>query len=381
MEDLPGGIQGLADAIARLHARGVRAGARWCLRASLAHVFLLTAPEGCRPPLQPLGHRHQPVRCDSAPPAPSHTPTRPPSPAAGLSDPDAIAALGASVKVDFVNGDTMSDIGAPFWAASVAAGNPIAFQPEGGCTIATLQWVKMGWGEGWPGTFIPSVDAGRWTETRHESQVCNRWATDHTTDLQQALFNGDGFVTWENVWGIWNGLSQRDSAATRRVGALLRFLAPFLTSPDWEPHVILNIPLDQPASLFASRWPAPAGGPFPHNSTAWTLVNRGGVNVSAAPLVFVPCSGASIYDLYAGVQVRRTMVRVCALPSAPPPSPACAAAHPRAGVGQRRVRGAAGARGGGLRSGPGHRPGRCDARPRGLPHEHGRPDRARPRQL
>lgn len=48
--------------------------------------------------------------------------------------------------------------------------------------------------------------------------------TTHTTDLQQALFNGDGFVTWENVWGIWNGLSKRDAEATRRVGALLRFL-------------------------------------------------------------------------------------------------------------------------------------------------------------
>lgn len=103
------------------------------------------------------------------------------------------------------------------------------------------------------------------------------------------------------MWGIWNGLSARDSEATRRVGALLRFIAPFLTSPDWEPHVVLNIPQQQPAAVFASRWPAAAGAPYAHNATAWTLVNRGAANVSASPLVFVPCAGAAVYDLYAGV--------------------------------------------------------------------------------
>ena len=140
------------------------------------------------------------------------------------------------------------------------------------------------------------------------TQVCNRWATSHTTDLQQAFFNGVGFVSWENVWGVWNGLSERDCEATRRVGALLRFLAPFLASPDWEPHVVLNLPADLPAAIFASRWPARAGAPFAHSATAWTLVNRGGDDAAPAPLVLVPCTGTAVFDLYAGTQLAPTAV-------------------------------------------------------------------------
>ena len=29
--------------------------------------------------------------------------------------------------------------------------------------------------------------------------------------------NGTGFESWENVWGIWNGLTRRDAEAVRRI--------------------------------------------------------------------------------------------------------------------------------------------------------------------
>lgn len=32
-----------------------------------------------------------------------------------------------------------------FWTDSVAAGNPIALQPEGGSALENLAWTKMGW--------------------------------------------------------------------------------------------------------------------------------------------------------------------------------------------------------------------------------------------
>jgi hypothetical protein len=105
------------------------------------------------------------------------------------------------------------------------------------------------------------VDPWKVIEHRHITQICDRWATDHTTDLMQAFFNGIGFVTWENVWGFWNGLSSRDAEATRRVGVLLRFLAPFLVSLAWEPHSRLASEAAA-ASVFASRWPSPAGIAF-----------------------------------------------------------------------------------------------------------------------
>ena len=43
---------------------------------------------------------------------------------------------------------------------------------------------------------IPIVDPWKVIEHRHITQICNRWATDHMTDLLRAFFNGDGFVPW-----------------------------------------------------------------------------------------------------------------------------------------------------------------------------------------
>ena len=53
--------------------------------------------------------------------------------------------------------------------------------------------------------------------------------------MQHAFFNGIGFESWENIWGIWNGLTPRDAEAVRRVATIERAVAPFLASPDWEP--------------------------------------------------------------------------------------------------------------------------------------------------
>ena len=49
-----------------------------------------------------------------------------------------------------------------------------------------------------------------------------RWARDHTNGIQQAFFNGAGFESWENVWGIWNGITERHSELLRRAATILR---------------------------------------------------------------------------------------------------------------------------------------------------------------
>ena len=56
------------------------------------------------------------------------------------------------------------------------------------------------------------------------ANVCERWAQDRAPGLQSAFFNGVGYETWQNIWGTWNEISQRDAEAIRRVGAMLRFL-------------------------------------------------------------------------------------------------------------------------------------------------------------
>ncbi len=238
-----------------------------------------------------------------------------------------LAQLAAAVGVDFVNGDTMVVMDSAFWTDSVAAGNPLALQPEGGSALENLAWTKMGWGY-WMNVFetVPIVDPWKFLEHRHITQICNRWATNHTLDLQRAFFNGDGFVPWESVWSIWNGLSLRDAEATRRVGALLRFLTLFFragpeaTSTTWTPHTLVTAAA-YGAGVFASQWVLPAGGgsPFKGDATAYTLVSNGSF---AGPTLPVPCAaaGAAYFDLYAGA----------AAPLAPVPAPEGGCALPLA---------------------------------------------------
>jgi hypothetical protein len=58
----------------------------------------------------------------------------------------------------------------------------------------------MGWGY-WKYSYIPQVDTWKWQDARRMTNICERWSKNHTNALQYALFNGDGFEAWENVWG------------------------------------------------------------------------------------------------------------------------------------------------------------------------------------
>ena len=50
--------------------------------------------------------------------------------------------------------------------------------------------------------YAPSVDSWKWFDSRRMTNICERWSKDHTNALQYALFNGDGFESWENVWFV-----------------------------------------------------------------------------------------------------------------------------------------------------------------------------------
>ena len=82
----------------------------------------------------------------------------------------------------------------------------------------------MTWGQ-YSFPFMPMVDRFKWLEPRHMVNICDRWNIDKTADLQFAFFNGVGWESWENIWGIWNGITPRDAEATRRVAAIERAVA------------------------------------------------------------------------------------------------------------------------------------------------------------
>ena len=86
-----------------------------------------------------------------------------------------LAQVAATIGADFANGDTMGEMPQAFWNASVAAGRPLALQPEGGSGLDAIATNKMGWGY-WMNVFeaIPIVDPWKVIEHRHITQICNR---------------------------------------------------------------------------------------------------------------------------------------------------------------------------------------------------------------
>ncbi|MGC2639517.1 MAG: SUMF1/EgtB/PvdO family nonheme iron enzyme [Acidobacteriaceae bacterium] len=202
----------------------------------------------------------------------------------------AIAQEMKTIDADGVNGDTQDGVPLAFALASVAAGHPLAFEPEGGPGDEDVQWDVLTWGQ-YEFDFVPTVDKYRWLEPRHQVNIQGRWNRDKTDDLQYAFFNGEGWESWENVWGIWNGITPRDGEATRRVATIERAVAPFFASEGWEPFYPMHA-----YGAYASRWPL-------GDRTLWTIVNRNEYDVAGRAMSVPAEAGVRYFDLYHGVEL------------------------------------------------------------------------------
>lgn len=248
IRSMPGGVAGVRQMIADFHKRGVRV------------LFpMMMWDQGTRDPGKPW--------------------------------PQAIAELMAEVGADGVNGDTQDGVPLAFSAAADKVGHPLAFEPEEGPSDEALAWNVMTWGQ-YSFPFVPVVDKYKWLEPRHMVNISDRWSRDKTNDLQFAFFNGAGWESWENVWGIWNGITPRDAEATRRVATIERAVAPFLISTEWEPL----IPMLR-YGIFASRWPL-------NDRTVWTIVNRNEYEVEGHEIELQPEEGMRYFDLYHGTELK-----------------------------------------------------------------------------
>ncbi|HEX3996222.1 MAG TPA: SUMF1/EgtB/PvdO family nonheme iron enzyme, partial [Acetobacteraceae bacterium] len=244
LASMPGGVEGVKGMVADFHRRGVR----------VLFPFMLW-DHGTRDPGAPW--------------------------------PQAITRLMADVDADGMNGDTQQGVPLTFSTAAEQIGHPLAFQPEQSFADEALSWNVMSWGQYTFGP-VPKVDRYRWLEPRHMVNVSDRWARSKTDDLQYAFFNGEGWESWENVWGIWNGITPRDGEATRRMATIERGVATFLISPDWQPFY----PTRQ-AGVFASRWPR-------DSQTVWIVVNRNEYDVDGDQLTVPAEPGMRWFDLYHG---------------------------------------------------------------------------------
>jgi len=205
--------------------------------------------------------------------------------------PQAMAELMAEIGADGINGDTQDGVPLAFPAAAEKVDHPLAFEPEESPADEALAWDVMNWGQ-YTFPFVPLVDKYKWLEPRHMVNISDRWKRDKTDDLQFAFFNGIGWESWENVWGIWNGITPRDAEATRRVATIERAVAPFLISTEWEPFVpMLRY------GIFASRWPLA-------QQTLWTIVNRNEYDVNGEQIDVPAEEGMHYYDLYHGIELK-----------------------------------------------------------------------------
>jgi gamma-glutamyl hercynylcysteine S-oxide synthase len=154
-----------------------------------------------------------------------------------------------------------------------------------------IMYNNLSWGENWNHDLLPPVSRNKWLESRHMVNIVNRWAHSRNDDLQQAFFNGVGYVSWENIWGIWNGIVPRDGEALRRCATIERALGPILNSPDWQPYSVT-----EHSGIAASKFPTA-------HAIAWTIVNRNHYAVSGRQLLVTPMQSAHFYDLWHGVEI------------------------------------------------------------------------------
>lgn len=280
---LPGGLDGLKRLVNQFKARGVR-------------VLLAYNPwdEGLRPEGEPQWL--------------------------------ALARLLKEVNADGFNGDTMQTMYKQFWTAGVGLGHKIVGEMEGGGyktgggrkeddSWDSAHWDPMGWAEAFHDgklpdgitakfAVAPGVDKLKWLDGRHMTHVCDRWAKNRTDAMQYAYINGDGYESWENVWGIFMQFTPRDGEALRRIATLWRWLGPeqFIQGyVDWVPYApeLAREP-HQPYSeggLVASRFVHASG------DCVWLVVNRA-ASANVAEIDLTVCRARSyVYDLYHGKQL------------------------------------------------------------------------------
>jgi formylglycine-generating enzyme required for sulfatase activity len=202
------------------------------------------------------------------------------------------------IGADGINGDTMGGIGQEYRKASDEAGHPLVLEPE--CPMSDdgmVAWNTMSWGY-WQYQTVPVVSKYRWIEPRHMVNVCERWAKDRTDGLQSAFFNGVGYETWENVWGIWNQLTPRDAEAVRRIAMVERAMSELLISPDWQPHAPT---LQRQGRVYASRFPG-------QKQTLWLLVNRSSRDSQGDQIQAPATPETRYYDLWHGVELKPKVI-------------------------------------------------------------------------
>ncbi len=242
---MPGGMEGLADMIARLHACGSR-------------VLLAYNPWD-------VATRRE-----------------------GRDDATCLADLVTELVADGLYLDTLSSAARDLATVLEDARPGIVLQSQALVPPDRLADHRMGWAESWDDSWAPGVLANRILDRRHMIHVVRRWMADHTPEIQLAWMNGTGMVVWENIFGSWNGWRDRDAVQWSLASRVLRRWFRHFNEGVWTPLACMPAP-----GVFASRWEL-------DGVRLWTLVNR---NRQPASGIHIPVEAPAACEPLAGRQL------------------------------------------------------------------------------
>lgn len=220
-DDLPGGREGLRQAVARFHQRGVR--------VMLDHKpWVQGTPEGFESVEEAFVELARFCQLDGF-------------------------FLDCSDGPEDHFREALAQVVGP--AAAFVSEAPSRLEPFG---HEVGSWLQMTDDSTAPGTY-----RNRWLDRHAMVYESRRYCHDPIRELQRGWMNGGGRVIWENVFGYWAEYSSRCQSWMRLLfPAQRRFTDHFITG-DWQPHVgggLIN-------GLYVSRWELPG-------QLLWTAVNR-----------------------------------------------------------------------------------------------------------
>jgi formylglycine-generating enzyme required for sulfatase activity len=246
--DIPGGLIALADIIARLHRRGVRA------------VIDYNPWD--------LETRREPV-----------------------ADAQVLAELVSTVGPDGIFLDTLAHAPSDLRGEIDKVSPANVFQSEGVVPLAGVSDHLMSWAQSTEPLKDRFLMRNRWFEQRHMQHLVRRWHDKHRDELLTAWLNGAGVVVWENVFGSWYPWNEGDKLLLKSMHSVQKTFSDLLSLGEWTPFVPM------PAQgLRASRWES--GG-----TILWALANCSEHDITGTDVSFALRPGAVTVDVLAGQRI------------------------------------------------------------------------------
>lgn len=242
-QDLPGGLDGLRDAVTAFHRRGVR-------------VML------------------------------DHKPWVPGLPAGVADDGEAFARLAAHTGIDGLFLDCQDG---PSDRLRTALGADKAFCSE--APAKSVRAESQSWQQFTDDSAAPGICRNRWLDRQHLVYECRRYFPDPMRELHRAWLGGHGVVVWENIFGYWAPLGERARSWLRLLGPALRRFSRHFIAGTWQPLVGAG----GATGVFASRFEL-------DGINLWPVCNRRGHALQNRVLTLPHLPGHRYVDVISGAE-------------------------------------------------------------------------------